>query len=105
MVNMFWDNVKSELEYQGMQLKEMCIKSDLNYASICNGISKHTTPSVEVAYKIATALNVSVEYLISGNIQEGLSCEETELIRNYRLLDESNKAMIQIMLAAAASEK
>ena len=63
---MFWDNVKLELDYQGLLVKDLAQKSELNFNYLCNAMSKKTIPSVEVAYKIASALNVSIEYLYSG---------------------------------------
>ncbi len=63
----FRENLKEELAYQDMKVKELAEKT---------GISKHTLdhyltingsqPQVELAVKIAQALNVSVEYLVLG---------------------------------------
>jgi len=63
----FRENLKSQLEYSGMLVKEL---------AACSGIKKKTldsylgnrsyTPSVEAAVSIAKALGVSVEYLVTG---------------------------------------
>lgn len=41
---MFWNNVKSELDYLGIQLKEFCFDNKLNYNSICNAFLKIQFP-------------------------------------------------------------
>ena len=49
----FRDNLKSELEYQDIKVKELAAKTGLNRKTID-------------AVKIAKALNVTVEYLVTG---------------------------------------
>jgi len=63
----FRENLKSELTYSGILVKELAAKSGVNKYSIDNYLNKRgQTPSVEVAVKIAQALGVSVEYLVTG---------------------------------------
>ena len=99
---MFWDNVKREMDYQGILVKELCSRTGLNFHSVCNGISRHSSPSVEVAYKVATALNVSVEYLLTGDNIPGLNDDEMEVIRLYKTLSDSDKAMIKMVLSSVS---
>ena len=95
----FKENLKSELAYQDMLVKELAAIS---------GISKHTLdnylnvrgymPSADVAVKIAQALGVSVEYLVTG--EEGsadkspLGPEIRALVQNFKLLNETDRKMI-----------
>jgi transcriptional regulator with XRE-family HTH domain len=63
----FRENLKSELEYSGMLVKELAAHSGIKKKTIesylrINGY----TPSVTAAVSIAKALGVSVEYLVSG---------------------------------------
>ena len=63
----FKENLRSQLDYSGMLVKEL---------AACSGVKKKTidsylgnrdyTPSVEAAISIAKALGVSVEYLVTG---------------------------------------
>jgi len=67
----FRENLKSQLEYSGMLVKEL---------AACTGIKKKTldsylgkrgyTPSVDAAVKIARALGVSVEHLVTGPVEK-----------------------------------
>jgi transcriptional regulator with XRE-family HTH domain len=63
----FKENLKSELAYQGMLVKELAALSGVNKFSIDNYLnSREQLPSVEAAVKIARVLRVSVEYLVMG---------------------------------------
>ena len=63
----FKENLKSELTYSGMLVKELSVKTGIKKYSLDNYLnSRGQIPSVEVGYKIAQALGVSVEYLITG---------------------------------------
>jgi transcriptional regulator with XRE-family HTH domain len=63
----FKENLKSELTYSGMLVKELAEKSGVNKYSLDNYLNaRGQIPSVEVGQKIAQALGVSVEYLVTG---------------------------------------
>jgi transcriptional regulator with XRE-family HTH domain len=73
----FKENLKSELEYQGMLIKELAFKAGVNKRSIENYLGvRDSIPSAEVAVSIGRALGVSVEYLVTGQDAQfdGLSC-------------------------------
>ena len=64
----FKENLKSELAYSGMLVKELAAKSGVKKSSLDNYLkAKGQIPSVEVGLKIAQALGVTVEYLVTGN--------------------------------------
>jgi len=95
----FKENLKSELAYQDMMVKELASLS---------GISKHTLdnylnvrgymPSADVAVKIAHVLGVTVEYLVTGEENPlGKSANGSEirlLIQNFKLLNEDDQKVI-----------
>jgi len=72
------------------------------------GISRHTLdnylnvrenmPTADVAVKIAKALGVSVEYLVTGEEAQqeksALGTETRVLIQNFKLLNEDDRKMI-----------
>jgi transcriptional regulator with XRE-family HTH domain len=63
----FRENLKSELDYSGMLVKELAAKSGVKKHSIDKYLSaRGQTPSVEIGVKLAKALGVSVEYLVTG---------------------------------------
>jgi transcriptional regulator with XRE-family HTH domain len=63
----FKENLKSELVYSGLLVKELAAKSGVKKHSINNYLNKRgQLPSVEAAVRIAQVLGVSVEYLVTG---------------------------------------
>ena len=68
-----------------------------------------TMPTSEIAIKIAKRLDVSLDFLLTGENKEDaglvLSPEEEELLSNYRQLSEDAKSMINIQIAALAIKK
>jgi len=67
MVNNFRNNLRSELAFQGITVKELSARTDIPIATLdCYLGSRATVPSVDTAFKIARALQVSIEYLVIG---------------------------------------
>jgi transcriptional regulator with XRE-family HTH domain len=63
----FRENLKSQLEYSGMLVKELAAHSGVKKKTIDSYLGTHRiTPSVEAAINIAKALGVSVEFLVTG---------------------------------------
>jgi len=63
----FRENLKNELNYSGMLVKELADQTGLKKHTIDNYLSvRGRMPSADAAVRIARALEVSVEYLITG---------------------------------------
>jgi len=63
----FRENLKAELHYSGMLVKELSAKTGIKKHTLDNYLSvRGRMPAADVAVRIAQALNVSVEYLITG---------------------------------------
>jgi transcriptional regulator with XRE-family HTH domain len=63
----FRENLRTELDYQGVTVKELSTKTGIPIASLdCYLGTRATVPSVDAAVKIAQSLRVSVEYLVIG---------------------------------------
>jgi transcriptional regulator with XRE-family HTH domain len=64
----FKENLKSELEYKGILIKDLASLSGVNRRTIDNYLSTHhSIPTADAAVCIAQVLGVSVEYLITGH--------------------------------------
>jgi len=64
----FRENLKNELTFQDVRIKELAYKSGINPRTIEQYLSAAAKmPSAENAVKIASALGVTVEYLVTGN--------------------------------------
>lgn len=105
----FRENLKSELTYQGMLVKELAEKTGISKRTLDNYLrEKGSIPPVDVAVKIARALNVTVEYLAAEG-EEKLNSNgeknQIELLRKYfesfkkldGLSDNKKKIIIQLI--------
>ncbi len=64
----FKENVKYELDCRGMMIKELAILSGISRRTLDNYLRENESqPTVENAVKIAKALGVTTEYLVTGN--------------------------------------
>ena len=63
----FKENLKDELFYRGISSKELSLLTGISQGSLSNYLKENSSiPSADVAVKIANALGVSVEYLVTG---------------------------------------
>jgi len=63
----FKENLKSELLYSGMMVKELSAVTRIKRHTLDNYLNTHNSiPNAEAAVKIAQALGVTVEYLVTG---------------------------------------
>jgi len=63
----FKENLKSELLYKGIMVKELSALTKIKRHTLDNYLNTHNSiPNAETAVKIAKALGVSVEYLVTG---------------------------------------
>jgi transcriptional regulator with XRE-family HTH domain len=95
----FRENLKSELLYQDMLVKELAVKTGISRHTLDNYLNvRENMPTADVAVKIAQALGVTVEYLITGEENQTeksmLGTEIRALIQNFKLLSEDDRKMI-----------
>jgi transcriptional regulator with XRE-family HTH domain len=95
----FKENLKSELLYQDMLVKELAVKTGISRHTLDNYLNvRENMPTADVAVKIAQALGVTVEYLITGEENQTeksmLGTEIRALIQNFKLLSEDDRKMI-----------
>jgi transcriptional regulator with XRE-family HTH domain len=63
----FRENLREAIEYSGLQQKELAHKTKIHIRSIEKYLQNDgSIPSAEKAVKIAQALGVTVEYLVTG---------------------------------------
>jgi transcriptional regulator with XRE-family HTH domain len=64
----FAENLRSELDYQDMIVKQLAAKTGINIHTLNHYLSgKKSMPPADAAVKIALALGVTVEYLVTGS--------------------------------------
>jgi transcriptional regulator with XRE-family HTH domain len=95
----FKENLRSELSYQGKLVKELAAMTGISKKTIDNYLNvRGYTPSADVAVKIAQALGVSVEYLVTGEelsqARSSFGPEIRDLIQNFKSLSENDRQLI-----------
>jgi len=103
----FRENLRNELDFQGVVVKELSAKTKIPVATLdCYLRTRSTEPSAENAVKIAQALRVSVERLIVGEDtrygwrQKASSRDIQEIIRRVeRLTPIQHKAILRLLMA------
>jgi len=95
----FRENLKSELAYKGMLVKELAQKTGISRHTLDNYLNvREHTPTLEASVKIAKALGVSVEYLATGQdtSQTGatMNREIHELEQNFNLLNRNDRKIV-----------
>jgi len=95
----FKENLKSELIYKDMLVKELAVKTGISRHTLDNYLNvREHIPTLDAAVKIAQALGVSVEYLATGKepskTSVSMNQESVTLVRNYHLLNENDRKIV-----------
>ena len=105
----FWENVDSELNFIGMERKELGQKAGFPESYISKGIARKSCPSADLALKIADALNVPVEKLITGtdrkaSTKDSISSDIRAMITKMNKFSPEEKQVIFDMVDVLAKK-
>ena len=106
----FSKNLRSELDYQGLIVKQLSAKTGININTLNHYLyGKKSIPPADIAVKIAIALGVSVEYLVTGEEKKASPSIKIEnfsefrkIINNLQILPEDIRIPIFAMIETAA---
>jgi transcriptional regulator with XRE-family HTH domain len=107
----FAENLRSELDYQGLVVKQLAAKTGINIHTLNHYLSgKKSMPPADTAVKIASALDVSVEYLVTGNTSgqsEGMAkyLKFRDVFDALLVLPEAVRNPIRTMIKALAQRE
>ena len=98
----FAETLRDELEYQGMQVKELSQKTGISV----NTLNKYrpgstVSPTLENAQKIAEILNVSIDYLATGKVDGEINSENSDmqkLIKDLKALSKSDFETVKAVI-------
>ena len=106
----FAENLRDELEYQGMQVKELAERTGLSI----NTLNKYrpgsrVVPTIDNALKIAQVLHVSLDYLATGNVAaDALDSAQTEaaqrLLQKIRRFSPADRATVPAVVDSIAEK-
>lgn len=98
----FAERLKEEIDYLGFSRKELAYKADIKIRALDMYLgSQGSMPPADVAVRLAKALNVTVEYLVTG-ISEGKEAKEKpaklkHLIHSAEKLSDFNIETLQLL--------
>jgi transcriptional regulator with XRE-family HTH domain len=108
----FKENLKAELSYQGILVKELAGLSGIKKHTLDNYLNTHNSiPSAEAAVRIAQVLGVSVEYLITGEetargkSTPALAVDLRMLLKTAEELDARHRRIALALLRALKKEQ
>ncbi len=97
----FKTRLKEEMEYRGIQHKELAAKADIKPRALLTYVAQvPSMPPADAAVRIAKALNVSVEYLVTGedSLNNNKSNNLHEIIRDLSMLKEDELLIVKRMI-------
>lgn len=89
----FWSNVDAEIKERGIDRKDLASAVGFDVSSFSKGISSNRSPSVDIAYKIAKELNVTVEYLMTRESQKSNPNESSKVSYKINHLKKHSKTI------------
>jgi len=96
----FAENLKQELTYIGMLKKELATASGVNKRAIDTYVRTNSSmPPADTAVKIAKALGVTVEYLVTGE-EPSINKEINRLTRSILNLNKRDQMLISLLVKA-----
>jgi len=96
----FKENLKAELAYKNILVKELATISGINRRTIDNYLREDSSmPPADAAVRIAAALGVTVEYLISGHEQQERGAPEVlpdsrAILKNMEALSKRDRKIV-----------
>ena len=77
MDSVFRETLRSELDFQDIKVKELAVKTGISQRTLEGYLgARGSIPPADVAVKIAQVLNVSVEYLVTGDSEQNAKNKE-----------------------------
>ena len=104
MMFFFFDNCEELAKQKNVSMNKLGEQVGVSGAAI-NGWKNGSYPKVDVAQKVAEALGVTVDYLMTGKTDSGFSIspKEIELIENYRKANNDLKIIIETVARQSCS--
>lgn len=99
----FKTRLKEEMEYKWFQHKELAAKANIKPRALLTYVATNPSmPPADVAVKIAKALDVSVEYLVTGEdlLHNSKYAEIQEIVNDLSCLNKEQLSTIKKMIHA-----
>lgn len=106
----FSERLRSEIEYVGLSQKEFAAKADIKKRALDSYLrEQQSMPPADVAVKMASALGLTVEYLVTGKkVQNSVDISDylqfRSVLDNLLDLPQETLASAKIIIEALAND-
>src|SRR5574344_89182 len=107
----FRENLREELDYQDVSVKELSARTGISKRTLENYLSRReSVPTADCACAIAHALDVDVSWLVTGATASVITEDTPEgdsddkLLADFHSLTPAQQHLFQVMLHAAAED-
>jgi transcriptional regulator with XRE-family HTH domain len=102
----FRENLKNELNFNGMLVKQLAMESGVQKRAIDTHLLSENAsmPPADVAVRIAKTLGVSVEYLVNGK-EKSLPQDVSNIIRRLLQLEQKDRKVVAVLISALMNRK
>lgn len=102
----FKENLKEEISYQGLMVKELAARAGLQPSSVSNYLRENSSiPSADIAVRLASALNVSVEYLVTGKESDSIAPDVRLMAEKISRMSARDRRYVEALVNAIENEK
>lgn len=100
----FWNRLRSELDYQDVTHKELAARLNIPKNTIETKFVRKSTPDAEFVFQCSKILNLTMDYLYSGENPAGLNDDEMDIVRLYKNLKPEFKATVKTLLQGLSNK-
>ena len=103
----FKTRLKEEMDFADIQHKELAAKAEIKPRTLLTYVaSEPSMPPADVAVRLAKALGVTVEYLVTGEHSESsLTAREKYLVQIFRKLSTIERKAVQVLMETLLENK
>ncbi len=100
----FSDRLNKKIKESGLKRTAFADEVGIKNQSITDWEKRGTIPAGDVCLRMANFLNVPVDWLISGKTESGMSDDEMELVRKFRMLPPEQKSIVETLVNAMTEQ-
>lgn len=101
----FSENFRDYIEYNDIKLSDLSIRCKIPYNTLRSYITNRSLPNIQTAYILSQKLNVTMEYLVTGNISDNYYKDKNLIPELKELSVSSFKLVRQIIRILFEFEK
>lgn len=93
------------LEEKGLRKSDLVNNLGIPDSTVRGWWAKDSIPALDVAFKVANFLNVSMEYLITGQVSKEKKLEKNTLEKKIDRLSAEQKKAVETLIDSFAADK